>query len=101
VADMILFQGAMPAPEAVELSIAPPPSLTVGDQAALVVKTASGEVVPNTEVLWSATGDAWIDQGGMLHLLGAGSVTVRAMAKGRLLVVTIAIEAKPVPPAGG
>jgi hypothetical protein len=101
VADMILFNGRAPAPEPVQLALSFPEKVVLGDEVTLVVRNDKGEAVPNTEVLWSATGDAWIDQGGMLHCLGAGSVTVRAMVKGHLLECVLPIEEKPAPPTSG
>ena len=95
VADMILFSGHMPGPEPMNLSIVSPPKLQVGDETPLSIKNDKGDAVPNVEVLWAATGSAWIDQGGMLHAFQAGTVTVRAMAKGHLLEIAIPVEAKP------
>ena len=36
----------------------------------------------NTEVIWSCTGAAWIDQGGNLHVRGAGTAKVTAFVRG-------------------
>jgi hypothetical protein len=102
VADMILFGGTAPAPEPVNLSIETPTKLQVGDQVQLSIKSDKGETVPNVEVLWSAMGAAWIDQGGLLHCFEVGKATIRAEVKGHLIELAIPVEAKPscVAPAG-
>jgi hypothetical protein len=50
----------------------------------------SRRFVRNADVIWNATGSAWIDQGGTLHLRGAGTIEVSAFVHGRLLKATYA-----------
>ena len=38
--------------------------------------------IANTEVIWTCTGAAWIDQGGNLHVRGAGTAHVVALVRG-------------------
>ena len=56
--------------------------------------TLNGSIVPNADVIWSAQGAAWIDQGGSLHPLELGKVTVRASAYGKVLSATISVVEK-------
>jgi hypothetical protein len=61
---------------------------------------SAGAPVPNIDVLWSATGDAWIDQGGVLHWIRPGRVTVSSWANG-VSMSTDYVSAPSPPKAGG
>lgn len=44
-----------------------------------------GKPVLNAEIVWSAVGDAWIDGGGTVTPLKTGTVTVRAVWRGKVI----------------
>ncbi len=75
-----------------EPKVVGPEKLTVGKPAAFKVFDKNGATVPNKNVLWSATGDAWIDQGGMVYPLKAGTVTVSAWVGGQVIASNIVIS---------
>lgn len=52
----------------------------------------AGKLVDNTEIIWSAQGAGWIDQGGFLRGLKAGDAIVRAAVKGLVLEAKVAVE---------
>jgi hypothetical protein len=52
----------------------------------------SGRVIPNHQVFWSATGAAWIDQGGRLRPVEAGTAKVRAMFNGQFAEIQVVVE---------
>lgn len=55
----------------------------VGETMTLRVRRENGQI-ENEKVLWTAQGDAWIDQDGVLHGVKAGTVLVSAMVDGRI-----------------
>lgn len=94
VSNMILFQGVKPADEQAQLTIMPTGSLVEGGNVQLTLWTADKQKVPHSEVVWSAQGDGWIDQGGLLHGLKEGTVTVRAWAKGHVYELAVPVGKK-------
>ncbi|HEY0867721.1 MAG TPA: phosphodiester glycosidase family protein [Fimbriimonas sp.] len=70
VANGILLHASLPTSEQ-------PLKIEVRDGTATVTD-ASGVPVPNASVLWAATGDAWIDQGGTLRWLKPGKAVIHA-----------------------
>lgn len=98
VANGILLFGPSPSATPDQLTIRVPLRVVVGQPVVLNVFAPNGTVVPPREVLWAAMGRAWIDQGGLLRPMVAGSVTVMAWARGRLLTATFDIApADPAP----
>lgn len=60
--------------------------------------TEHGIKVPNSEIMWMSAGDGWVDQGGTVRALDAGSVRVIAVARGTKVETVIPIggaDAKP------
>lgn len=90
VANAILFFGR-PQRDEGELTLMAPEKLAPGDTVMLKVHDSRGESVSNREVIWSAQGKAWIDQGGALRGLGAGDAWVFAYARGKMLMQKIVV----------
>lgn len=49
------------------------------------------ERVPNSEIIWTASGDGWVDQGGTVHGFESGTVKITAYARGTRLQVSLPI----------
>ncbi len=96
VANGIVFLGAMPNREEAVLSIKVPDQTVAGTTAYLRVVDEKGNPISNAEVVWSATGSGWIDQGGFLRLVGEGTVFVSAFVHGQSLASGVPVL--PVPP---
>lgn len=82
VANAILFFGT-PDPQQVSASLDLPAQLKLGQTVQLHLNRATGGELPNSEVIWSATGSGWIDQGGALRADKAGPITVQAYYRGK------------------
>ncbi len=85
VANAVLVKGPRPKPSDEPLFLSKLPTIRAGaTNRVSVVRIApdSKQVVPNTEVIWGCTGAAWIDQGGTLHVRGAGAAHVTAFVRG-------------------
>lgn len=84
VSNMLLLVPTQPQPaDPDELLIRGPLSVAPGDKVRLVVTDSLQTSVPNAEVVWWASGPAWIDQGGLLRVSGEGTVSVGAVVRGR------------------
>jgi hypothetical protein len=77
------------------LSIPIPESINAGTTTYLRVFDDKGNPIPNAEVIWSATGSGWIDQGGFLRATGEGTVFVSAFARGKLAAAGVKVVAVP------
>jgi uncharacterized protein YigE (DUF2233 family) len=101
VANGILVLAPIAEPEEGPMVIAGKNYLQQGLYSQYRVIDGRGREVPVEEVVWSAEGPGWIDQGGFLRWVGPGEVTVRARAKGRQLELRVQSEppaaASPVP----
>ncbi len=81
-----------------ELTPVPASIVITGSPAAKRAATAKvvetgGRIVPNSEVLWSSTGSAgWVDQGGLIHGVKNGRITVYAFAAGKRLSTTVEVD---------
>lgn len=95
VSNMILFKGVKPADEQAPLNLSAHGNLVEGGNTQITLWTADKLKVPHSEIVWSAQGDGWIDQGGLLHGLKEGSVTVRAWAKGHVYELAVPVAKKP------
>jgi exopolysaccharide biosynthesis protein len=73
------------------LRIRSPASLPVSASAKLALVNAEGATMRNLEVLWSATGAAWIDQGGVVRGLTEGKAVVSAWYRGRVVTADIQV----------
>lgn len=83
VANAILLVDETPPKEPAKISIsAKAGPVLPGDATTLKLLDETAAEIPQSEVLWSCTGGAWVDGGGTLRALAAGKVTVRAAARG-------------------
>ncbi|HVT11170.1 MAG TPA: phosphodiester glycosidase family protein [Fimbriimonadaceae bacterium] len=55
----------------------------------------ANKAVPDAEVIWSAQGAAWIDQGGLLKPLKPGPATVTAWVHGQIVMKQITVTGSP------
>lgn len=74
------------------------PRFTFGLFSQYQVVDANGVTVPNSEIIWSAEGAAWVDQGGFLRGISTGTATLRAAVRGRILDVKVGVDPAVVPP---
>ncbi|MCH7905065.1 MAG: phosphodiester glycosidase family protein [Armatimonadetes bacterium] len=72
--------------------IAGPVEVELGQETPFRVVNDRGDAVPHVEVLWAATGSAWIDQSGILRGFEEGEVTVKAIVNGVLRVLTVRVK---------
>ncbi|AIE86146.1 phosphodiester glycosidase family protein [Fimbriimonas ginsengisoli] len=88
VANGILIFGPRPAPTvgARKILVRPNPNGTL--QARVEI---GGKPVENADVLWTARGAAWIDQGGLVHPIHAGKARILARAFGEPADIEVTI----------
>ena len=89
VANGVLFYADPVTPSAETLQIQGPKEIGASDTPDLTVRTDDGSVISNTDVIWSASGAAFIDQGGRIHVTGSGPVNVMAHVHGQMLTAAI------------
>lgn len=95
-ANTILLFGQLPASDPDrEFVIQGRPSLAQGLATDYKVLDSKGLTVPLSQVIWSATGDAWIDQGGRLRALQAGKATLKAWINGAVATLSVIIDPPP------
>ena len=86
VANGVLIKGRLPEPTKDALSLSRLPAGArpngVNHLSVSLGGPESKHRVANTEVIWICTGAAWIDQGGNLHVRGAGTAHVVALVRG-------------------
>jgi hypothetical protein len=92
IANALLFYGPAAPRDEAELKISVPATAKVGDKIQLSVTKPNGEVVPNSDILWSGLGAGWLDQGGLLRVVKDGTITISAVVHGQTLsnVITAA-----------
>lgn len=95
VANGVVFMGPIPQREEVELALVAPARAVAGTTTYLRVQDAAGAIIPNSEIVWNASGSGWIDQGGFLRATGEGTVFVSAWARGQVLSAGIEVSPKP------
>jgi exopolysaccharide biosynthesis protein len=91
VANAVLWQGPAIKPSEGEYKIIAPAEMAVGQIGVLTIKGADGKMVPAREVLWSAQGGAWIDQGGTLRAIKPGTVKIDVYVRGQRLVLEVKV----------
>ncbi|MFY9233562.1 MAG: phosphodiester glycosidase family protein [Fimbriimonadaceae bacterium] len=98
IANAVLFYGSAPK-DAAPLNLNLPESVAAGDTIMLKVFDAEGKPVPTNEVIWTAQGKAWVDQGGALRGIAEGDSWVFAYVRGQVLsgVVSVKEQAPPTP----
>ncbi len=93
ISNAVLIFGPSPPPvDPGQMAIQGSNRVQVGGNSVYYVIGPDGRAVSNAEVLWSATGGAWVDQGGMLHGVKAGSATLSAYSKGIKLTIPVTVE---------
>ncbi len=98
VSNAILLYGPQPLelvvedPELPTLVITGKAQLSQGASHAYSVADEEGVLIPNTEILWSAIGAGWVDQGGRFTAVNQGEAKLRAAVRGGVLEVTVRIE---------
>jgi len=93
----IFFFGPKPEKPTEPIAIDGPPALDMKDTVILHA-TAGGKPVADADVIWSAQGGAWIDQGGLLRPVKPGTATVTAWINGQIVTKEIAISGIPPKP---
>lgn len=101
VANGIVLTG-FPMPRApmgkLRLGVAKPAS--DGTIQAMVLKER-GETVNNAGVIWAATGAGWVDQGGLIRILGTGKCRLSAFVNGQTLSLDLDLKGKGKPKTRG
>lgn len=72
--------------------IAGPAELTSSGSAVYRVVDETGAEVPTNEVIWSATGAAWVDQSGTLRGNAEGACILMALVRGASIQLTIQVK---------
>lgn len=91
VANALVVQGLRPRPIEQVLRLRLPKTLVQGLRYEATVTNAAGQAIPNTDVLWAMQGDAWIDGGGNVRPISAGSATIQALVRGQTLSLKVAV----------
>lgn len=100
IANGILFFGKSHPPAEKPIEIRAPEKMTM-DRAVTLRAIRNGVALPNSSVIWHATGAGWIDQGGLLRPTGTGTVQVTAWCESQTATVELRVEEPPKkPPAG-
>ena len=88
VANAVLFFGRPENEEHTHFAIVNPGPVDTGSKVQLKIVKSDGEIVPDSEILWSASGAGWIDQGGFLTVDKVGPISVSAYVHGQTLTAT-------------
>jgi hypothetical protein len=78
------------------LALKLPTKMAQNASAPLHVLDGNVRTIPHAQILWAASGGAWIDQGGQLRSFAPGVVQITAWVRGRRLTGTVTVEA-PIP----
>jgi hypothetical protein len=94
---LVVFSPAAPIPVFGEPTgvIAGPATVQPGQKARFRLVDHTGADVDPAEVLWSAQGAGWIDQGGYLTGAREGNCTIKAFARGALSILTVEVKKGP------
>lgn len=100
VANGLILMGPKPDPATIFLKLRLPEKLTVGFAKTLSVVDEAGNEIPQSELLWSALGDGWIDQGGLARPIQKGKLEIAAYVRGQMLKASLEVV-EPEKKAGG
>lgn len=90
---ILFFQQKPIASEVQSYVIKGKPKLIQGEKLVYTVVNGSGEIVPNSSVIWSSHGGAaWVDQGGMVRTLAPGTCRLSAWIHGQVVSVDVLVE---------
>jgi hypothetical protein len=92
VANGIVFYGPKLLTPDQKLRIVVPTTISATGIGQAKVVDKNGKEIPNIEVFWSLQGSAWIDQGGQVNGLEAGTATVEAYVRGMTIQAKIVIK---------
>lgn len=92
VANGIVFYGPKLLTPDQKLKIVVPATMSPTGSVQAKVVDKNGKEIPNIEVFWSLQGSAWIDQGGLIKGLEAGTVTVEAYVRGMAIQAKVIIK---------
>ncbi|MFZ4506768.1 MAG: phosphodiester glycosidase family protein [Fimbriimonas sp.] len=92
VANAVLFSGPQPKNVAVGQKIIAPTEVGLDQPVTLKLQDPRGREVPSSEVIWVATGAAWIDQGGQLNPTDLGEVQVVAWSNGETVRAKLTVQ---------
>jgi exopolysaccharide biosynthesis protein len=95
IANAVLFFGEKKPEPPATFTIKVPEPFTVGEATTVKVVDQDGKPIDNSEILWSAQGKAWIDQGGLLRSIEEGEAWVFALVRGQFLTAAVKVVAKP------
>jgi hypothetical protein len=85
VANGLIILGPKPMPTDSTFKLRLPEKVELGKPQFVSVVDGAGRQVPNVEVFWNSSGDAWVDQGGLVRPLQKGSAVISAFVKGHLV----------------
>jgi len=98
VANGVLFFGKSHPPSTKPLAIKGPAKLVIG-KAETMKLLRGGVPLPNSSVIWEASGAGWIDQGGLLRPTSVGTVQVTAWCESQTARLSVQVAEAPKPPA--
>ncbi len=98
VANGVVFLGPASTRDDAIFSVMGPELIVAGTTNYLRVLDAAGNPVANSEIVWSATGSGWIDQGGFLRATAEGTVFVNAWVRGQIVSAGLPVTPKIPPP---
>ncbi len=92
VANGIAFYGPRLLVPDQKLRIVVPATVAVNGSVQAKVVDKDGKEVPNIEVFWSMQGAAWVDQGGQVSGLEAGTVNLEAYVRGATISAKVVVK---------
>ena len=92
VANGIVFYGPKLLTPEQKLKITVPANITASGIGQARIVDKSGKEIPTIEIFWSMQGAGWIDQGGQITGLEAGTATLQAYVRGMTLTQTVVIK---------
>ncbi len=92
VADGVVLSAPNVAVADVQMVIKGSKTVESGKSSVYTIIDESGATVPDGEVLWAASGAAWIDQSGTLRALKPGKCTVSAYVRGHIVSGEVTVD---------
>lgn len=92
VANGIVFYGPKLLVADQKLRIVVPATISATGSGQAKVVDKDGKEIPNIEIFWSLQGSAWVDQGGQINGLEAGTATLEAYVRGALLTAKVVVK---------
>ena len=92
VANGIVFYGPKLLTPEQKLKITVPAAINANGTGQAKILDKNGKEIPNIEIFWSMQGAGWVDQGGQITGLEAGTATLQAYVRGMTLTQTVVIK---------